>query len=173
MKTVSIYVRGKSLWVHFSFNGTLYRYPLKLKNNKTNMRTAVNKQYELEDMLEKNILPTKEDVIVNKLIKKKEVKTDDNFLLNSLDYFISSFIISKKYSDRNKAMYNSAYKKFQEVIDTSKLKLTDVNSFHADTFKQYLLDTLSYQTARTYMNYMNIIFNRAIESNLYKIKIHL
>ena len=39
----SVYTRGKSLWLHYTVDGKLFRKPLKLKNTKQNMRLAINK----------------------------------------------------------------------------------------------------------------------------------
>jgi len=74
----------------------------------------------------------------------------------------------------SRMMYDSAFKKLREVIDTSKIKLADISSVTYETYKKHLIgnknsnDNVAYNTARTYINYMNIIFNRAIKSGIYK-----
>jgi integrase len=166
MSNVNVYIRGNSIWCNFSIQGILYRKPFKIKNNKNNYRLALNRASELEEMLDNNIIPSDDDIIIKSVLKKPVNSEKD--IVFTLDNYIKTFIESGHFSDRNKGMYNAAYKKFQEVIDTTIIQVSDVNSIHYGTFKEYLLEKLTYNSARTYIGYMSIIFSKAINAGIYK-----
>jgi len=166
MANINVYVRGNSIWCNFSIQGTLYRKPFKIKNNKNNYRLALNRASELEEMLDNNIIPSDEDIIIKSIIKAPvNAEKDITF---SLDYYISTFIENGRFSKKNKQMYIAAFNKLKEVINTNILSVQDVSSIHYGTFKDYLLENLEYNSARTYIGYISIIFNKAIDDGIYK-----
>lgn len=160
-----VYVRGKSLWIHFSVDGTLYRKPLKLKNNKNNMRLALNKAFEIEELIENNKMPTDEDVQIKRIEKPQENK--DGFT-TILKYNFDMYLNSKTQQKKVYSAYKNAFNRFEKIIDTE-IPIKSVSSFHYNTYKEYLLNEtgVSYATAASHISYMHIYFNHLIESKFY------
>ena len=158
----SVYKRGKTLWLHYSVDGVLYRKSLKLKNTKSNMRLALNKAYEIEEIIENNGFPTDEDVTIKRELKENK-PINNRTLKESFNYFLNT----KQQSPKSKTMYQNAFNKFEEVIETD-VPVNSITEFHFGTFKEHLKNKLAYETQRTYVNYMNIFFNYLIKSNQYK-----
>lgn len=162
----SIAVRGKSLYIHYSVSGTLYRKPLKLKNNKKNMLLALNKAYEIEEMIDNHILPTDADLIIERTTTEK-IEFGKSFFTNQSLYEYLNNYTSNMPKSKNKLMFDAAIKKFNALFDTKEMKLHQVTEIIANTYKENLLTTMAYSSVRTYMNYMRIIFNSFIKSKIY------
>jgi integrase len=163
----SIVQRGDSLYIHYSVDGILFRKSLKLKVSKENRRLAENKRYEIEDMILNNILPTDVDLKIERVTTEQNKKALEWLTNKSLHDYAESFL-SDKPNSINRKVGECAYKKFQEVINTSELKVNEVTEFVANTYQDYLIEKkLSYNTQRTYINYMNIMFGYFIKKKIY------
>lgn len=157
----NLFVRGNTIWIFYSVDGKQYRKSLKLKDSKHNMKLARNKLADVEYIIENNGTPTKDDLTIQR------VKTEDAFLYNkTLQEVFDNFIQTKNQSDKNKKMYQNAFNKMKEVLKVD-IIVNDVSEFYYETYKKYLIDNLSYNTASTYINYMNIFFNYLIKSKIY------
>ncbi len=162
----SVYVRGKSLWLHYSINGVLYRKSLRLKNTKQNMRLALNKCFEIEELLEKNELPIDDDVSIKKI--KTELQKTQYFDL-TITQLLENYISIQAPSYKNAKIFRYAVKKISGIVDVN-LKIDSVDEFLYNKIKEYLLQNLAYETARSYINYLRILFNFAINRDYYKKK---
>jgi len=160
----NIYTRGNTLWVHYSINGKQYRESTKLKNTKANKKVVLSRCAHLDDLIENNIQITVQDLIFEKYDRKEIMKT---FI--DLESEFNRFIESK--NSKHKSMFKSAFKKFQEsnevISNLPLLKLNSINESHYLRFKKYLMDNLTYDSARTYISYMNVFINDCIKRDIY------
>lgn len=160
----NIYIRGKTIWIHYSVDGKLYRKSTTLKNTKQNLKLARNKCYDIEYMIDNHIMPTDDDVVVKRRVVEKE---QSEFFIVTINKLLESYISTETPSDTNTNMYRLAVKKLGEIVDIN-MPIDSVDEILYNTFKEYLLKNVSYETSRTYINYIRILFNYAIKTERYK-----
>jgi len=162
----SVYIRGKSLWLHYSINGVLNRKPLGLKNTKHNMRIALSKCIEVEELIENNKFPTDEDVFIKRTDVELSNKDYFNFTITEL---LENYISIKAPSYKNAKIFRYAVKKISKIVDVN-MRIDSVDEIQYNIIKDYLLQNLAYETARSYINYLRILFSFAINQEYYKKK---
>ena len=171
-KKVRIRVSKNSLYLDYFFNGQRKREFIQLSNTPQNYEIAQKIATEKEAYLnniqntlnEWNLPKEKLDSdivqirLTHELVKKK--------MRFNLSDGLKQFLNDNPKNKKNKDVYNAAVKVFNEVI-VDELNIKEITKEHYQKIKDHLLTKKSYSTARTYLNYLRMLFDYFIRINKY------